>query len=247
MCGARESPGAPSAARAGPGAKHGGYCVEKWTSIAYARTVSSRLARLAAALLAPLACAGCDRKTDVARDAPAPSTSAIAAPAAPSAQPTTSTLADAGRMHRATTTHGKPYGLRLRPLNLMYCDDTGGYETMQLQVSGSGDFPDGVCPKPRPPNATCAAVSGVAAVRGDAGADDTVATTKGASITLKGHVRDCAVEGAAVVVGTSAGVFVLDTAKGTQETITTDDADRVAISGGWVAWSHGESVHAMAR
>jgi hypothetical protein len=152
-------------------------------------------------------------------------------------------IASGARFEEAT--QGAPFDIRLHKDSVVYCDKSSKH-ALKLWPN-RGMAVDGFCGPAREPNTSCAGVAAVTSVRTPGLGPDDVLDTQAASVRLKGHVRDCAGVESTVVVATGAGVIVVDAEKGSQTTLVSDDADRVAVSPDWIAWTKGEKIYAQRR
>ena len=136
---------------------------------------------------------------------------------------------------------GTVQSLRFSGGALWFCDARGSHRVdLGMGTLTKDDTP---CPPPEEPNAGCGLPNLDVSVRSPLSETNDILDLKAASFPLTGRVHDCAVAGNHLVVGTGSAVYVIDTAKNTIKTISSDLGDRVAVSQDWVAWIDVTSVH----
>ena len=137
---------------------------------------------------------------------------------------------------------GDPYSLRLVDGVLDFCDSRGGRE-VNLKT-GQEASKDQNCASKEEPNTACTALGLDVEVRSPQSEPNDIVDVGGSSFPLNGRVHDCAGEGQLLAIVTASSTVVLDTAKSATTQVSSNGGDRVAVGGGWVAWTTGSNLHA---
>ena len=142
------------------------------------------------------------------------------------------------------TTLGEAFGLALSGNTLNFCDNGGGHEA-NLQT-GKVVPRNYNCPAKLEANTACSGLPADPSVRSTPNQPDEIIDLNGRSYPLQGRVQDCVSNGSRLAIATNATVLWLDSSESGTHIVHQSGADRIALSGTWIAWTAGNRILAKA-
>ena len=141
-------------------------------------------------------------------------------------------------------TLGEAFALTIIGNTLSFCANSGGHE-VNLQT-GKVLPRNETCPAKLEANTACSGLPADPSVRSTPNQPDEIIDFNGRSYPLQGRVQDCVSNGSRLAIATNATVLWLDSSESGTHIVQQSGADRIAISGTWIAWTSGNRLLAKA-
>ncbi len=179
---------------------------------------------------------GC-KKTVPADAGRPPATSAASPPARVPIAPSPATSAS----EWTPIVHGIPYQLSLKSGVFGFCDDSGS-QTLDL---ATGKQSAGTATCDRSHEAVQSSCDNRVKIYGDTDAGNDDLSVGDHDYTLRGHSRECDLDGSLLVVSTANAVQLIDFAANKVATVDSHGGDKAVLGSGWVAWTSLDLNHPL--